>query len=351
MSVGPRLLSIGTATPAAAMTAPEAQRLARRISPEDEGERLDALYRSSGVERRAVALLATDLAADLARGGRGPSTAARLDAYEALAPALAAGSAARALAHAEKAPESVTHLITVSCTGARSPGVDHALIERLGFSRDISRTHIGFMGCHGAINGLAVASSFARSEPSAVALVVCVELCSLHYHVGGTWDQQVANAIFADGSASAVVGSGSEAPAVRAFGSRVFPGTAELMRWEIGDHGFEMGLSPRVPALLRRNVGDWVDEWLARQGLSRSDIGGWAIHPGGPDILEAVRQGLRLPESSLGASHEVLRRHGNMSSGTVLWVMDALLRSGVTGPIAALSFGPGLSGEAVLIGG
>lgn len=346
-----RILGIGTAAPAGELDAAASLRFARTLSPETELSRLRELYEAAGVSRRGSVLIDGDGRQDLYRedAGRGPGTAARLALYYDAACGLAAESATRALARAEMRASAVTHVVTVSCTGAQSPGVDHGLIERLGLSRDVSRAHIGFMGCHGAINGLAVASAIVRAEPGAVALVACVELCSLHYHVRGSWDQQVANAIFADGAACAVVGGGDRGPALAGFASRVFPGTAGLMRWAVGDRGFEMGLSARVPGVLRRSVGPWMDEWLGRAGLARSGIAGWAVHPGGRDILEGVRQGLELPEASIEVSRRVLAEHGNMSSGTVLWVLDAMLGAGARGRIVVMSFGPGLSGEAALV--
>lgn len=282
-------------------------------------------------------------------GPRGASTKMRLSHFLPAASELSAAASSRALSRAEVTPDSITHLVTVSCTGAESPGLDHALIERLGLPLDVRRIHVGFMGCHGAINGLAAAAAFAAADPRARALLACAEVCSLHYQLTDRRDRLIANAIFSDGAASAVVGPPDRGPVITAFASRVFPGTAELMRWEIGDNGFEMTLSPRVPSVLRRSVAQWVDEWLEKHGLARADIRSWAVHPGGRDILEGVRRGLDLAPERLNASHGVLDRHGNMSSGTVLWVIDELLRNERPFPLVGMSFGPGLSAEAVLL--
>ncbi len=241
-------------------------------------------------------------------------------------------------------------MVTVSCTGAESPGLDHALINRLSLDRRVSRTHIGFMGCHGALNALAVADAFVRSDPGSVVLVVCCELCSLHYQTGPVArDQIIANAIFADGASCAVVGSRGVGPALRGFSSRVFEGTAELMRWSIGDNGFMMRLSARVPVMLRRVIASWIDEWLATCGLERAQIARWCLHPGGRDILECIEQGLDLDSAATSSSREVYRRRGNMSSGTVLWVIQDAIDRGERGPMVAISFGPGLCGEALLL--
>lgn len=356
MSPDPRLLAIGAAAPQSRLSRERGLDLARSISPETDSAKLAALYDHAGVSERGSVLGEGGACRGLlnAGGPHGPTTAARLAHYARHAGTLAADAAGRALSTAETPASALTHLVTVSCTGAESPGLDHTLIERLGLRPDISRTHVGFMGCHGAINGLALADAFTRANHNALAMVVCVEVCSLHFQARGTWDQQVANAIFADGAACAIVGQAREdrpssAPRLRAFASRVFPGTRDLMSWTIGEHGFEMRLSPRVPGVLRRAVGPWADEWLGAQGLSRDAIAAWAVHPGGRDILAAVERGLGLPGDALDTSRAILDRHGNMSSGTVLWVLDALLRRGVTGPVAALSFGPGLTAEGVLL--
>ena len=352
MTAEPRVRGIGTAAPHADIDAQQGRTLAHAMAPALSGSQLDTLYRDAGVAHRATVLGAEGIQMQLLEppGGHGMSTSERLKLFMAAAVDLGACSAGRALAEASLSPAQVTHLVTVTCTGAQSPGVDQGLIERLGLSPDISRTNIGFMGCHGAMNGLAVAASFAAANPSAVVLVTCVEICSLHYLAGTErWDQQVANAIFADGSGSVVIAAGGDGPVIRGFGSRIFPNTAELMQWTIGEYGFEMTLSRRVPGVIKRGIGDWIDQWLASMGYARADIEGWGVHPGGRDILEGVRRGLDLPDSALAASRHVLETHGNMSSGSVLWVLDALLDAGASGLVVALAFGPGLVGEAMLL--
>lgn len=346
-----QLLAIGTAAPQAKLTAEASLVLAQRLSPDEDASRLSTLHANSGVSRRGSVLTDGSGCQDLFVPGneQGPTTATRLARYRESAGCLANAACRDALTIADVPAGHVTHLITVSCTGADSPGLDHDLIEHLGLSPRVSRTRVGFMGCHGAINGMAVANSFVTADPTATAMVVCAEVCSLHYHIGASWDQQVANAIFADGAACAIVGRRPGHPTVRAFGSQVFPQTRDLMSWTIGDNGFRMRLSPRVPGVLRRHVREWVEPWLATQGLELADISGWAVHPGGKDILEAVRKGLGLTEDALADSTAVLDSQGNMSSATVLWVLDAMLRRGKSGLIAALAFGPGLTGETMLL--
>lgn len=352
MNPDPCILGIGTAAPEFQVSRELGHELALECSPSLPVDKLRQLYEDCGVAFRGSTFDVADMRRSIldASGGKGATTEARLACFMPNAVELGATAAVRAFEQSGRSPREVTHLITVSCTGARSPGIDHGLIERLDISPDVSRTHIGFMGCHAGLNGLAVASAFVRANPDALVMLVCVELCSLHYQVDDPrWDQQVANAIFADGAACALLGSGSNGPRVTGGLSRVFPDTAERMGWEIGQHGFRMTLSPRVPGLIRRHLGLWLEQWLEPRGLTLADIDGWAIHPGGRDILEGVRRGLELDSTQLSASEAILRHHGNMSSATILWVLKAQLASNPTGPLMALAFGPGLTGEGILI--
>ncbi|MAJ46874.1 MAG: hypothetical protein CBC35_06150 [Planctomycetes bacterium TMED75] len=350
MSDVPRILGLGTAASESSVSREQSLGLSIDHTGGLDPERVETLYREAGVEQRGCILGLDRMRSEVLESGTlGASTSERLGHFMPHAGQLGQRAALAALDQAECTAASITHVVTVSCTGAESPGIDHQLIHRLQLSPDVSRTHIGFMGCHAAINALAVASAFVRADPKAVVLVACVELCSLHFQVGETsWDQQVANAIFADGAACAVVGAGSGRCGLSQFASRIFPGTEHLMRWDIGDHGFQMTLSPRVPGVIKRGIAGWLNEWLSSHELDCASIAGWAVHPGGRDILEGVRRGLELPPEALAASHEILEHRGNMSSGTILWVLSDLLEQVESGPILGLSFGPGLTGEAVL---
>jgi predicted naringenin-chalcone synthase len=214
----------------------------------------------------------------------------------------------------------------------------------------IQRTHIGFMGCHAALNGLRVAAAFAGADRAATVLLCATELCSLHYYYGWDPEKVVANALFADGAAS-VVGASSDLPdcwRVAAAGSCVFPDSEGDMGWVVGDHGFEMTLSKRVPGLIARNLRPWLERWLGAQNVELNEVGSWAVHPGGPLILTAVEEALNLPKSATAVSREVLANHGNMSSPTILFVLDRLRARRAPRPCVALGFGPGLAAEAVL---
>jgi predicted naringenin-chalcone synthase len=243
--------------------------------------------------------------------------------------------------------------VTISCTGFAAPGLDIGLIRERGLAPTVSRTHVGFMGCHGALNGLAVARGLAAAHPGARVLLCAAELCSLHYHYG--WDpcRAVGNALFADGAAALVAarGEGDDGPgawSLAANGSVLTPGTETAMTWKVGDQGFAMTLAPEVPKLIRTHLRPWLAGWLERQGVALGDVGSWAVHPGGPRILDAVEEGLGLPRAATAVSRAVLAEHGNMSSPTVLFVLGRLRAADAPRPCVALGFGPGLMAEAVL---
>jgi predicted naringenin-chalcone synthase len=346
------VLGLGTALPPARMSRADTERLARKLAGYDEPRAriAAALYRRAGVEARHVVLdPASGAPLRPASEGTAAGTGERMAAYDPAAAELAARAASAALQDAGLPPQDVTHLVTVSCTGAAAPGVDIALLRALPLRPDCQRTHVGFMGCHGALAGLRVARAFAEADPQAVVLLVAVELCSLHFHHGWDEGQVVANALFADGAA-ALVGRAAPGPGwtLAASGSCLLPEGAGDMSWTIGDQGFRMTLSPRVPEIVARHLPAWLRAWLDGQGLAVGDIGSWALHPGGPRVLTAVEQALGLPRGAADVSRAVLAEHGNMSSPTVLFVLQRLRRAGAPRPALALSFGPGLVVEAAL---
>ncbi len=326
-----------------------------------------ALYRRSGVKKRhSVVLSSSASGAPLLyrfyrpmenASDRGPTTARRMQAYGDPAAELAIRATAAALSGAATRASEITHLVTVSCSGFEAPGFDIGLIKELGLPANVSRTHVGFMGCHGALNGLRVAKAFAEAD-QAVRVVLCaVELCSLHYQYGWNRDRIVSNALFADGAA-AVVGYGAETDAethanhrwrVVAHGSAILPETEDLMQWHIGDHGFEMTLSPRVPDTIRQTLFSQLEKWLALHQTSIDEIGCWAIHPGGPKILDACGNALHLSHEALEPSRSVLANYGNMSSPTVLFILNEMRAANAPRPCVVLAFGPGLAVEMALV--
>ena len=361
------LHGMGTALPPHAMTQADAVDLHTTFCGIDErrGRTLKALYRRSRIRARHSVLFESSDGPVEARQpfyqparddeDPGPTTAERMAAYAEHAPDLAIRAARAALEDGGVSPGDVTHLISVSCTGFVSPGVDSALIEALGLNPDTERTHVGFMGCHGALNGLRVARSYALQDPGAVPLLCAVELCSLHFAYGWDPDMLVANSLFADGAAAAVGRSGECAGPtgdpwrVAATGTFLMADSADAMTWRIGDHGFRMTLSARVPELIQEHLAGWLDAWLADQGMRRDDIESWAIHPGGPRILTAVEAALDLSPEATSVSRDVLAEHGNMSSPTILFILDRMRKAGAGRPCVSLAFGPGLAVEATLL--
>lgn len=361
------LAGLGTALPPHAIDQSDAAAIAETISCETDEHRrlLPALYRRTGVGRRQSVLLDASDGPPLERqsffpprageGDYGPTTGERMRRYAAEALPLATRAASAALADASFSGDRVTHLVTVSCSGFAAPGWDVGLIDALSLSPDVARTHVGFMGCHGALNGLRVAKAFTDANPDAAVLVTALELCSLHHRYGWEPDRIVSNALFADASA-AVLGLGRDAkrptPTHRliASGSTVVPDTTDAMSWHIGDHGFEMSLSPRVPELIHGSLRPWLEGWLAGHGVPLASVASWAVHPGGPRILSATAEGLDLPPEALADSRDVLREHGNMSSPTILFILDRLRKRNAPRPAVALGFGPGLTIEAALFG-
>lgn len=380
------IYGIGTASPPHAISQDEAAVMARRFgcTSDEQLRQLKALYRMTRVRTRHSVVL--DQGSD--DGGarqsffppmegdvdRGPTTAARMARYEQDAPVLGAAAARAALDDAGLAPGDVTHVVSVSCTGFAAPNFDLGLVRALGLPRTVERTHVGFMGCHGALNGLRVARGLAASRPEARVLLCAVELCSLHYQYGWAGDWLVANAIFADGAAAVVGGgtpraasgqaraAGGEARAAAGSaadeatddwalvenGAALLEDSADLMSWRIGNHGFEMSLSARVPGVIERELRPWLDAWLAAQDLSVDRIATWAVHPGGPRILESVAQATGISREDYAVSQEVLAEFGNMSSPTILFILDRLRRRRAPRPCLALGFGPGLAVEAAL---
>lgn len=350
-----RLLGIGTATPASAIGQADAALSASRLMGADERRTraVGALYAQSGVENRHMGILTDGSLGffdECADRDHGPGTADRIREYMRVAPKLALRSCAEALAVSNVHADRVTHLVVVSCTGFRSPGIEFEIIRQVGLRPDVQRTTVGFMGCHGAINGMRVAAAFAEADPSAVVLVCCVEVCSVHFQYRPANGAATANALFADGSAACVIAAAGPGVGLSGFGATLIEGSRDDMGWVIGDHGFEMSLAARVPAALREAVGPWVDRWLGTHRLNRASVQSWAVHPGGPRIVDAVRDALGLESGDIAASLDVLRRFGNMSSPTILFIIRDMLSRERRLPMVALAFGPGLAGEAMLIG-
>jgi predicted naringenin-chalcone synthase len=295
------------------------------------------IFSNSGVTTRhgAVSPLVEDVSAW--------STARRMQRYLVEALPLGKSAVADALSAASLDPGEVGLFAVCSCTGYVTPGLDILLARDLGMAADTQRLFIGHMGCYAALPGLGVVADYVRSR-GRPAVLLCLELTSLHVQPPSADTQQiVAHALFSD-AAAAVVLLPSPAPGLELVdvASVTDVVSADYMTWDVTDLGFRIGLSPRVPDVLDAYVAPLVSGLLDRNGLGTADVDGWAVHPGGPRILDVVQARLGLPDDALAASRDVLDRHGNCSSPTVLMVAGAL-RAARPRHVVALAFGPGLT--------
>lgn len=279
------------------------------------------------------------------RRGAFPSTAARMRYFEKAAPVLAKEAVDKLELGEDRSK--ITHLIVTCCTGMSAPGIDLQIAEMCGLPSNIERTMIGFMGCYAAINALKMARHVVRSEPEAKVLVLNLELCTLHFKESTNLEEILSFYLFADGCAASLVTAEPHGIGMDRFHAMLAPETESLITWNVGDLGFDMLLSGQVPGAIRTALCGKEEEIL--QGARVEDIDLWAVHPGGKSVLDAVQAALDLPVNALAASREVLRRYGNMSSPTVVFVMKALMETMKAGQRGcAMAFGPGLVAETML---
>lgn len=252
--------------------------------------------------------------------------------------------------------QEVTHLITVSCTGMYAPGMDIDLVKKLGLRQTVQRTGINFMGCYAAFNALKVADAFCRADENAKVLIVCTEICSIHFQRDATEDNLIANALFSDGAAAVLVESVTDAPlrlSPESFCSDLaFEGEND-MAWSIGNQGFEMKLSTYVPDIIKSGIGSLTTKLLKKISKELSEVRYFAIHPGGRKILESIEKELGLTTENNESAYHVLRNYGNMSSPTVLFVLDNIMqkltRDDDGQRILSFAFGPGLTLESMIL--
>lgn len=280
------------------------------------------------------------------RRGEFPPTSARMARYEQHAPDLAM-QAIDALGAFDRA--GITHLIVGSCTGFVAPGLDQIIVKRAGLDPSVERTVVGFMGCYAAVNSLRLAHHIVRSEPEARVLVINLELCSLHFQETGDLEKLLSMLLFGDGCAATLVTADPTGFALKDFKAAAIDDSGELITWRIGDQGFDMKLSGEVPirigkaltAELERNAPDGI-----LRGQRPADYDIYAVHAGGRSILDAVAQGFELPGDALKWSRGVLRDYGNMSSATLMFVLQRILASDEPATSGmAMAFGPGLACE------
>ncbi|HET8906041.1 MAG TPA: type III polyketide synthase [Ktedonobacterales bacterium] len=356
MPIHPRIVSLSTASPHFTVARDEMLAFvykhllgddwAAGETSRQQARQIERTVMASTVETRQLSVDIDDFYA------RPRSTGERMATYVSVARALGRNALEACLCAAPGIDAaSLTDLTVVSCTGYAAPGVDILLSRDLGLNPDVRRIVVGHMGCFGALAGMRQLLATMRAYPKAVAALLCVEISSIHF--SSSADRTVLS-LFGDGAAALLLTNDQHAAGpevVDAYSVADF-GAANQMTWEVGDEGFIMGLSPRVPVTLRRQVRAATERLLAPHGLNIRDVTHWLVHPGGPSILEAIADKLELADEQLAHSWKVLREHGNCSSATVLMVLEEAIKSGAThrGEWGVMmAFGPGLTLELCLL--
>jgi predicted naringenin-chalcone synthase len=323
-----------------------------------EKEKLSHLFQATGIEKRYTVL------SDYIKNSIDdytffpknetltpfPSTQKRMREFQKYALPLSV-QATKPVFKGSISPKDVTHVITVSCTGLYAPGLDIELIQELGIYSHVQRTAVQYMGCYAAFNALKLAYHICNSDVNAVVLIVATELCSLHFQNYNEADSILANALFGDGSAAAVITGKkiTEKPTlkIKEFYADIYSEGKSDMAWYIGDTGFEMLLSQYIPKLVEKGVPILIEKLLSR--FENIQIQHYATHPGGKKILQAVEKALKINSEKHKNSYSVLSEYGNMSSATVLFVLASLLNDIKKGEhVLSIAFGPGLTLESML---
>jgi predicted naringenin-chalcone synthase len=348
------IVSIGLSNPGEPIPQAEISRFMQLAHQLDAQERrkLDFLYRKSGIDSRHSVLedFQTEEVSDFTFFPKNkelhpfPGTAARMQVFEEKGPELAEQAVRSALQQAGVEANSLTHLILISCTGMVAPGLELDLMRRLDIPSSVERYCIHFMGCYAAFTGLRLADQLVKANPKSRVLVVSVELCTLHFQKEYTEDNLLANSLFGDGAAAALVMQSEKGLQIKNYFSEVLWEGEKDMAWKIGDFGFEMRLSQYIPSLLNQGIRRLRDLFEAKFNFSK--VRHVAIHPGGKQILIQVQEAFGLSPEVNRHALEVLRTCGNMSSASILFVLERMLQdSSIQGDILALGFGPGLTLE------
>lgn len=351
-----KIISIGTAVPAYRHRQEDILPFMQRIYAGDSqaNRKLRFLYRQSGIDSRYSVIPDYTMAAarwefypPTENLEPFPSLEQRMSVYRRYAAPLSI-EAVRKCLEGRLDVRGITHLITVSCTGMSAPGLDLELAEGLALPVTVFRTSINFMGCYAAVHALKLADALAACDPAARILVVCTELCTLHFQQEPTVDNMLSSLLFGDGAAAALVTADSYPGGglkIKGFYSEIVPGGKDEMGWHLSSTGFRMTLSNYVTDLIEADFGGLVGRVLRRGGLEQESIGHWCIHPGGKKILDAIGKSLSLRNGQLDDSYAVLGAYGNMSSPTILFVLRRIMSRPDPGRILGAAFGPGLTME------
>ncbi|KXX72209.1 type III polyketide synthase [Flammeovirga sp. SJP92] len=247
--------------------------------------------------------------------------------------------------------QSITHIVTVSCTGLSAPGLEIALMKELDLPSNLTRTTVNFMGCYAAFHALRIGDQICKSNPNAKVLIVDVELCSIHFQNEKDDDNILANTLFADGAAAVYMSNDDTIESqyeVGSFFSKLLLSGEQDMAWKLSKTGFQMRLSNYIPKLIESEIANMLSDVVYQTGLEVDTLQ-WAFHPGGVRILKAIGNVLELPKEAMQASYDILAEHGNMSSATILFVLKLMAKSNKKGPVFSAGFGPGLTMEAMTL--
>lgn len=331
----PRLLSLGTALPPHIISQAQVLEILAQAKGKALPPRMADILGNTGIQQRHIAM-----PPEYYFGPR--SWADRAQVYADAAALMFEGAATQALARANLTPSDIGQIVYVSTTGTMTPSLPSRMLSSMGFAPDTRCVPLFGYGCAGGVIGLGVAADLFRASPDKPVLLVSLELCSIAYdHARLDKKDMVALALFADGCAAAVIGEG-EGPQLARVASHVWPGTLDMMGWEIGDTGFDLVLARDIPVFVNSHFAPVCDDFIAQQGLEKSDMAEPACHPGGGRVVDALADYLG---NDLSVTRAVLREHGNMSSPTVLFVLEALLAEApITKPTLLAALGPGFVG-------
>lgn len=315
-------------------------------------KKINILYKRSGIKHRHSVIpdFTIQHLLNLEPENRIASTQERMKSYEEFAPVLALDAISK-LNLTQPELNDITHVITISCTGMLAPGIDIWLVEQLQLKSTTHRTSINFMGCYAALHGLKQADAICNSMPNAKVLLVSVELCTLHFQKDSSNDHIAANLLFSDGAAAAIIGSNPENGSLKinGFYSQLLSSGKNEMAWRIGNNGFIMTLSGYIPQLLGSNIVAIVNQACLSFGLNLKNIDKFAVHPGGRKILDEISKQLSLDIKLISESYDVLKQYGNMSSPTILFILESIMKQNLSEKILAMAFGPGLTVETVYL--
>lgn len=352
-----KIISTGTAVPAYCHQQMDILEFMQTVYAftETDKRKLHFLYRQSGIKQRYSVI------ADYSQPAEEwkfypptenlepfPSLEQRMMVFNKQAPLLSVDAIRNCLNHVHD-HKKITHLITVSCTGMSAPGLDLQILERMDLEKNIFRTSVNFMGCYAAIHALKIADAVCKTEKQAEVLIVCTELCTLHFQKKATQDNITSSLLFGDGAAAVLISSDEnmhEGLYIDNFYSEVISKGKRDMAWELSSNGFLMTLSGYVPDLIEEDFEKIVEKALKKETISKEEISHWCIHAGGKKILEAIHKSLQFTNGRLSASYKVLNEFGNLSSASILFVLNEMLHEKKQiKKLFGAAFGPGLTVE------